>query len=291
MPETSHLLLITPATGPVAGHATPDVRQYKAGRPAADALATRTKPANTTERQPVSHPFLAGQPCANSMAKFGRRACSFFSVTICHTTLCAIHRDPGRANNRASRTIRKFEPRPNWIYGSINPKLARMLADQECPVSSPSTRYAPFALGHPAEYAGRVFTVEQLAAETRLPAPCPAKILRATSRRGPVGIRRGAGGGVVLKRDTGKVTLPDICRALDDAATGQRCVPGAERCSDRRACPAHELGKKQRAELLDSAARTSARDTGGFQPKRRGGAGPRSGKRSAGKHPQKGGQS
>lgn len=130
---------------------------------------------------------------------------------------------------------------------------------------SPATGYAAIALGYLADCEEMAAKVEDIAGASKIPPAYLSKIMHTLARKGFVRTRRGVGGGVELTCDPDRVTLLDICRALDDPAIEQRCMLGTHRCSDERNCPAHEFWMTFRQQLLDFAQRTSIKSIGDFE--------------------------
>jgi Rrf2 family transcriptional regulator, iron-sulfur cluster assembly transcription factor len=134
---------------------------------------------------------------------------------------------------------------------------------------SPATGYAAIALGHLAKCDGAVAKVEDIAAACNIPAAYLGKIMHTLARKGFVKTRRGVGGGIMLTCDPATTSLLDLCTALDDPATDQRCMLGIAQCSDERACPAHEFWVRQRSQLIDFASTTNILSIGEFERRQR----------------------
>ncbi len=111
---------------------------------------------------------------------------------------------------------------------------------------SQTTGYAVLALGFVAEAQGRPLLVKEISEATGIPRSYLAKIVNQLSRKGLVATQRGIGGGVTLSRPAAKITLYDICSALDDPLLKGGCMLGTAECSDERACPAHSFWSTHR---------------------------------------------
>jgi Rrf2 family protein len=129
--------------------------------------------------------------------------------------------------------------------------------------------YAAMALGTIAAAGGRPLLVKEIADACDLPAPYLAKIVNALARKGMVSTQRGIGGGVTLAKDAGKITLWDLCEAMDDPITQKKCMLGTAECSDERACPAHKFWTAQRARQWEFLERTTLADVAAFETRRR----------------------
>jgi Rrf2 family transcriptional regulator, iron-sulfur cluster assembly transcription factor len=124
-------------------------------------------------------------------------------------------------------------------------------------VLSPSTGYAVRALACVAASDGRPVPVRNISATTGIAGPYLGKIINVLSRRRIVITRRGPGGGVVLARPPVEISLYDVCRALDDPLTEERCMLSDEPCSDERSCPAHRFCQTHRTAQVDFLRQTS----------------------------------
>lgn len=133
---------------------------------------------------------------------------------------------------------------------------------------SPAVGYAAAAMGFLASHQDGPMRVQELARAIGAPAAYLSKIIHTLARKGFFDTSRGKGGGVVLGADPCKVTLFDLCEALDDDILHPKCALGVADCSDARACPAHELQKTIRAQQLAFLERTTIQDIGTFNLKR-----------------------
>jgi Rrf2 family iron-sulfur cluster assembly transcriptional regulator len=141
-------------------------------------------------------------------------------------------------------------------------------------VLQPKVFYAAKALAEVVGSPDGALSVRAMAKATGVPEPYLAKIVHALARRDLVATRRGVGGGVTGARRTplDKVTLYDLCIALDDPVVEPRCLIGEAECSDERACPAHAFWSPQRARLIEFLRSTTLRDVAAFErraPRRR----------------------
>jgi len=129
--------------------------------------------------------------------------------------------------------------------------------------------YAATALGYLATAGGRPMLVKEIAEACDIPPAFLAKIVNNLARLGIVTTQRGIGGGVMLARNAAEITLLDLCAAMGDPITQQRCMLGTAECSDERACPAHKFWTAHRATQLDFLRRTSIADVAAFETRRR----------------------
>jgi Rrf2 family protein len=133
---------------------------------------------------------------------------------------------------------------------------------------SQAAGYAATALGHIAAAGGRPVLVKEIAGATAIPAAYLAKIVQALARRGLVSTQRGIGGGVTLARPANRITMYEICAALDDPAVQTRCMLGTAECSDERACPCHQFWVTQRGRALEFLRRTTVAQIAAFEQDR-----------------------
>jgi len=139
---------------------------------------------------------------------------------------------------------------------------------------SPAVGYAAAAMGYLASNPEKAMRVHELADAVGAPAAYLSKIIHTLAKKGFFTTTKGKGGGVVLGLDAGRVTLYDVCVALDDDILHPKCALGTAPCSDERACPAHELQTAIRTRQLDFLMKTTVRQVGEFNAAR-----------DAGRHP------
>jgi FeS assembly SUF system regulator len=83
-----------------------------------------------------------------------------------------------------------------------------------------------------------VLTAGQLAAESGVPAPTVAKILKQLTAAGLVVSQRGAGGGYALSRSAEEITAADIIDVLEGPVLLTACVDGSgDECGVEALCP------------------------------------------------------
>ncbi len=86
--------------------------------------------------------------------------------------------------------------------------------------------------------AERVRAAHDIAAETGVPLPTVAKVMKALVRGGLVRSTRGASGGYVLARPAARIAVADIIEAVEGPIALTDCVEGAEDSCDREVfCP------------------------------------------------------
>jgi len=128
-----------------------------------------------------------------------------------------------------------------------------------------SVGYAASALGYLAGSGQSQMLVREMAGAVNVPSAYLAKIIQQLARRGLVTTQRGIGGGVALARSPRRITLYDLCEALDDPIVQERCMLGVADCSDERGCPAHAFWKLERQRQLEFLSRTTLEDMADFQ--------------------------
>lgn len=111
--------------------------------------------------------------------------------------------------------------------------------------------------------------VRTIASKCDLPAPFLSKIVNKLARAGLVKTQRGVHGGVTLARPADKITLCEVCEALDDPILERRCMLGVSECSEARACPAHDFNTKHRAQTMGFLQTTTIADVAAFETQRR----------------------
>ncbi|MBK8914984.1 MAG: Rrf2 family transcriptional regulator [Phycisphaerales bacterium] len=134
---------------------------------------------------------------------------------------------------------------------------------------SQSVGYAAAALGYVAAAGGKALLVKEMAEACDIPAAYLAKIINALARKQVVLTQRGVGGGVTLARPAEKITLYELCEALDDPIVLRRCMLGTAQCSDDRACPAHEFWTAHRGRQLAFLQETTVADIAAFETRKR----------------------
>lgn len=139
--------------------------------------------------------------------------------------------------------------------------------------------YAAKALGYLSMQNGTPQQVREIAERTRIPAPYLAKIVHQLGRKGIVRTRRGVGGGVELAVDANRMTLYELCEAIEDPVLEAQCLLGLGRCGDDCACPAHDFSKTLRKQKLEFLRRTTLADVGRYEEARRNGRSARRGRR------------
>jgi Rrf2 family transcriptional regulator, iron-sulfur cluster assembly transcription factor len=112
--------------------------------------------------------------------------------------------------------------------------------------------------------------VRSISDGTDMPAAYLGKIVNTLARRRLVVTRRGPGGGVTLARPAAAISLFDVCRALDDPLTKERCMLSDVPCTEEGACPAHEFCKTNRVHQFEFLQRMTLVDIVAFGARRRG---------------------
>lgn len=133
---------------------------------------------------------------------------------------------------------------------------------------SPAVGYAAAAMGFLAVHRDGPVQVRKLAEAIGAPPAYLSKIIHSLARKGFFNTTKGKGGGVVLNADPRKVSLYDLCEAMDDDIVHPRCALGTASCSDERACPAHSLQVALRARQLEFLKQTTVQRVGEFNAER-----------------------
>ena len=134
---------------------------------------------------------------------------------------------------------------------------------------SQAVGYAATALGYVAAAGGKPALVKEIADACEIPGPYLAKIVHSLSKAGIVTTQRGIGGGVMLARPAGGISLHELCVALGDPAVEERCMLGIAACSDERACPCHRFWAPQRKKQLEFLKQMTVADIAAFETRRR----------------------
>jgi Rrf2 family protein len=90
-------------------------------------------------------------------------------------------------------------------------------------------------------------TAQEIAAQSLIPPDYLMKVLQALSRDGLVAAQRGRGGGFILRRPPGRITVLDVINAVDPLRRIEYCPLGLK-AHGNTLCPLHRK--------LDDAIRT-----------------------------------
>ena len=100
------------------------------------------------------------------------------------------------------------------------------------------TDYAVVVLAQMARNPGMMVTAPQLAADSTVPQPTVAKLLKELAREGVLASHRGVHGGYILARPAEEITVLQIIRALEGPVSLTACVDGASGgCEVESLCP------------------------------------------------------
>ncbi len=128
------------------------------------------------------------------------------------------------------------------------------------------TRTADYALRVVVHLAGRrdegPVAASEIAAEQDIPRDYVAKVLQALSRGGIVHSVPGRGGGAVLMRDPGEITVLDVVQAADGPVTLNRCLVRPGECPRDRFCAVHSFWHEVQEALV---AKLSSRTVADFR--------------------------
>lgn len=88
---------------------------------------------------------------------------------------------------------------------------------------------------------GRCRSTAGIAADTGVPLPTVAKVMKVLAREGLVVSTRGAGGGYCLSREPDKITMADMIVAIEGPIALTSCVDEADDdgCGIEMLCPMH----------------------------------------------------
>jgi Rrf2 family iron-sulfur cluster assembly transcriptional regulator len=97
--------------------------------------------------------------------------------------------------------------------------------------------------------AGSVSSIKNIAAYAEASPSFLAKIFQQFNKMGVVKSYRGTGGGFLLGRPAGEITLLDIVEAVDGPVWVNRCLLGKGTCDRDETCPAHPVWKEVQEKL------------------------------------------
>jgi FeS assembly SUF system regulator len=99
------------------------------------------------------------------------------------------------------------------------------------------TDYGIVLLTHLAAQSDRYYNAPELAAETRLPLPMVAKILKMLAKEGLLVSHRGVKGGYTLARLPEQISMAEIVTALEGPIALTECVVESGLCEHEALCP------------------------------------------------------
>ncbi len=99
---------------------------------------------------------------------------------------------------------------------------------------------------------GRVAYIDEIAAAQGVPRAYLAKIFQYLSKKGFLKSTRGAGGGFVLARDPGEITLLDVIEAMEGPIHLNDCLIHKDFCERVDTCPVHDVWKEAQEKFLES---------------------------------------
>jgi Rrf2 family protein len=105
---------------------------------------------------------------------------------------------------------------------------------------------------------GRPLTIEAIARELDVPSSALAKVVQTLTRHGLLVSRRGPGGGILLGRSAGQITILEIAQLVDGPDLAQRCILGLPGCSEEgEHCPLHDRWGRIRDRIVKTLASPS----------------------------------
>ena len=101
------------------------------------------------------------------------------------------------------------------------------------------TDYAVRTVLHLAAIGDGTVQVRDVALQRALPLSFVRRIVARLSAAGILATTRGMNGGIQLARPASKISLLDVCRAMDDDVALNRCLTPEHTCPLAAGCPAH----------------------------------------------------
>ena len=115
--------------------------------------------------------------------------------------------------------------------------------------------------------------VSEISRKQGIPPSYLAKIVGQLATEGLLVSRRGTGGGVRLARDSTKLKLIDVVKAIDGPELSSRCIIGLPNCGTAAPCPFHDTWGPLREQViaaLSSQSLASLMQGGSFRISRDG---------------------
>ncbi len=100
-------------------------------------------------------------------------------------------------------------------------------------------------------------STSQIAKDQEIPASFLAKIISQLSIAGLIDTKRGAKGGVCLKRDKKDITLLDVVEAIDGPINLNECTQNPNICTFGETCPLHSVWCEAQVELVNKLRGTT----------------------------------
>ena len=114
-----------------------------------------------------------------------------------------------------------------------------------------TTKYGIKALMYLAKVPDEKYVqVLELSKKINVPGPYLGKIIKALARQNIVLTKKGALGGVTLPTKKRKITLYEICSALQDPVVISECFLSGKTCSILAPCPVHNKWKDVREAVI-----------------------------------------
>lgn len=97
---------------------------------------------------------------------------------------------------------------------------------------------------------GKVALISEIAEATCVPQTFLAKIFQSFAKLGLVNSYRGTGGGFVLGRPPGQITLREVVEAVEGPIMPNRCLIADGGCDHDRKCLVHPVWRKVQREVI-----------------------------------------
>jgi len=127
---------------------------------------------------------------------------------------------------------------------------------------TPTCQYALRALVHLGRSdSGHPLLARDIAAAESIPQAFLSKILQSLVQNGLVRSQKGPGGGYVLNRPAGQITVEDVMAVIDGTKRPEdRCLFGHSECHSLVACPVHDAWSSIRARFHETIGMLTIRE-------------------------------
>jgi Rrf2 family protein len=104
---------------------------------------------------------------------------------------------------------------------------------------------------------GKVALISEIAEATDVPQTFLAKIFQSFAKLGLVNSFRGTGGGFILGRPAGQISLREVVEAVEGPIMPNRCLMADDNCTNKQVCTVHPVWQRvqgQVAQILDAVS-------------------------------------